>query len=432
MSLLKTSKPGYETYLTNTIGIGGKLRKSPDDFRVTEFIENKKTSHWNWIKANENGRHCIVKITCKNWDTHILVKEIAKQLRISERAIGFAGTKDKRSVSTQYFSLMASSERINKIEINNVDIRIKHRTTKPIRLGNLVGNKFNIKITDVSGCKKKISETLKKLERSFPNYFGIQRFGVARPITHLVGEKIVRGKFREAVWIYLTEGGENIAGAEARARLKSEKDWESALQFFPINLVFERQMIRHLMKNKDDYSGAIKRLPENLSKMLVHSYQSLMFNKMVEERIKKGISMKYPVVGDSIMPMDIYGGPDQRKPIEVTKNNLKKLRKRCDEGKAWIAGILPGAKSNFSKGIQGEIEEKIMNDERMKFEDFIIEEIPELSSKGMYRPLMQNLNDLKVNYDKDGLPTFSFWLHKGTYATSFLREIMKSEDLKAY
>ena len=42
MSLLKTSKPGYETYLTNTIGIGGKLRKSPDDFRVTEFIENKK------------------------------------------------------------------------------------------------------------------------------------------------------------------------------------------------------------------------------------------------------------------------------------------------------------------------------------------------------------------------------------------------------
>ena len=29
-------------------------------------------------------------------------------------------------------------------------------------------------------------------------------------------------------------------------------------------------------------------------------------------------------------------------------------------------------------------------------------------------------------------PIFSFWLHKGTYATSFLREIMKSLDVTVY
>ena len=59
------------------------------------------------MQDTPNGKHQIVKIKAKNWDTHVLVKELAKRLKISQKAIGFAGTKDKRAVSTQYFSLMA-------------------------------------------------------------------------------------------------------------------------------------------------------------------------------------------------------------------------------------------------------------------------------------------------------------------------------------
>jgi tRNA pseudouridine13 synthase len=92
---------------------------------------------------------------------------------------------------------------------------------------------------------------------------------------------------------------------------------------------------------------------------------------------------------------------------------------------------LPGAKSTFSKGRQGELEKEIMDDLGVKFEDFIIDDIPELSSYGMYRPLFQKYNDIKVDFDS-GNPVFSFWLHKGTYATSFLREIMKSLDVTVY
>ena len=50
----------------------------------------------------------------------------------------------------------------------------------------------------------------------------------------------------------------------------------------------------------------------------------------------------------------------------------------------------------------------------------------------MYRPLAQKINSLKWEIDEDGLPVFDFWLHKGTYATAFLREIMKSEDMTVY
>ena len=96
-----------------------------------------------------------------------------------------------------------------------------------------------------------------------------------------------------------------------------------------------------------------------------------------------------------------------------------------------LAGLLPGANSKFSKGIQGELEKKVMDDLGVKFKDFIIDEIPDLSSYGMYRPLFQKYNDINVEFDS-GNPIFSFWLHKGTYATSFLREIMKSSDVTVY
>jgi len=430
----KPARPetGKEKYLSTSKGIGGKLRKIPEDFEVLEFIGTDTTPHWSWAREIDGGRHSIVKITSKNWDTHVLVKELSKRLGISQKAIGFAGTKDKRAVSTQYFSLMSSKKKIEELEISNVNIDFKHKTTKPVRLGNLVGNKFRIRITESDKDEKKINDSLEQLNGGFPNYFGIQRFGAVRPITHIVGEKIIRGDYQGAVWDYLTKGGGDATGAEARVRLKENKNLEEALERFPYNLLFERQIIGHLSRNKDDYIGALRELPESLLRMLVHSYQSLIFNRVLDQRIRHGIEISKPKIGDYIIPADNYGGPDQRKIIEVTERNQTKLEKRCKEGKAWIAGLLPGTKSEYTNGIQGDLEREIMDEENINFTDFFIDEMTELTSLGMYRPLRQNLNEIELEYDEFGNPIFSFWLHKGTYATSFLREIMKCEDMKAY
>ena len=75
---------------------------------------------------------------------------------------------------------------------------------------------------------------------------------------------------------------------------------------------------------------------------------------------------------------------------------------------------------------------RIMEDENINFKDFAIGKIPELSSFGMYRPLNQKINDLEWKINTNGKPTLEFWLHKGTYATSLLREVMKCEDMRAY
>ena len=423
---------GKERYLSNSKGIGGKLRKKPEDFKVDEIISNNDKAHWIWAKQNEHGKHAIVRITANNWDTHVLVKELSKALGIGQKAIGFAGTKDKRALTTQYFSVMAQQRKIEEIKLENVNIEFCHRTIKPIRLGNLVGNKFTIKISDVVTNRKDLETLIDELKEGFPNYFGIQRFGAIRPITHTVGEKIVKGDYEGAVWSYLFDGDEKFSGFEARKNLKETRDLDSALENYPRSMLFERQMIGYLTRKKEDYIGALKQLPENLSKMFVHAYQSAIFNRTIDMRINSGKSIHIPLLGDNVIPADSYSGPDQRRIIEVNEYNQKKLEKRCREGKAWVVGLLPGMKSEHTKGFQGELEKIVMKEENVDFKDFRIEGIPELTSLGMHRPLSQKINDLKWKIDDEGEPVFDFWLHKGTYATSFLREIMKSEDVTVY
>ena len=431
MSLTGQHIVGSESFLSKTSGIEGKLRKDPEDFEVEEIVSIPGRSHWIWMQKNSNGKHSIVEIKAKNWDTHVLVKELSRKLNISQKAIGFAGTKDKRAITTQHFSLRVAKEKIPTLDLENIDITFKHKSIKPIRLGNLVGNKFKIKIANTVNSRENIDKILSELRGFFPNYFGVQRFGTVRPITHIVGEKIVRGDYEGAVFDYLTIDSPNFAGVEGREYLLKTKDFTKSIDKFPAHMLFERQLLGHLSRNEGDFTGAILQLPESLSKMLVHGYQSLIFNKVLDLRMKEGIDAFLPQIGDLVMPADGYGGPDQRVTIEVTERNQAKLSKRCREGKAWIAGLLPGANSNFSNGIQGELERQVMEELDVKFEDFIIDDMPELSSYGMYRPLFQKYNDIELEFDS-GDPIFSFWLHKGTYATSFLREIMKSSDVTAY
>ena len=431
MSLTGQHIVGSESFLSKTSGIEGKLRKDPEDFEVEEIVSIPGRSHWIWMQKNSNGKHSIVEIKAKNWDTHVLVKELSRKLNISQKAIGFAGTKDKRAITTQHFSLRVAKEKIPTLDLENIDITFKHKSIKPIRLGNLVGNKFKIKIANTVNSRENIDNILSELRGFFPNYFGVQRFGTVRPITHIVGEKIVRGDYEGAVFDYLTIDSPNFAGVEGREYLLKTRDFTKSIDKFPAHMLFERQLLGHLSRNEGDFTGAILQLPESLSKMLVHGYQSLIFNKVLDLRMKEGIDAFLPQIGDLVMPADGYGGPDQRVTIEVTERNQAKLSKRCREGKAWIAGLLPGANSNFSNGIQGELERQVMEELDVKFEDFIIDDMPELSSYGMYRPLFQKYNDIELEFDS-GDPIFSFWLHKGTYATSFMREIMKSSDVTAY
>jgi tRNA pseudouridine13 synthase len=176
---------GIEEYLTDTDGIGGKLRKAPEDFLVKEISMTPPEV--------PNGRWTIATITSRNWETNRLLRMLSKDLRASRDRIKFAGTKDKRAVTSQLMAFKVRPDIVKTINLKDVTVENVYTADRGIDIGDLIGNQFEIKVSDLKmGALDIVKDTatqVKDLE-GFPNYFGIQRFGAIRPVTHLVGHAV--------------------------------------------------------------------------------------------------------------------------------------------------------------------------------------------------------------------------------------------------
>jgi len=422
---MKEEELGLEVFLTEDVpGIGGKLRKKPEDFEVEEISIMPPPS--------PDGKFVIAKVWHRNWEANRLVRRLSSNLRIGRARVGFAGTKDGRSVATQLMSFNAPLDAVKSLQIPDVKIIDAYTARRIISIGDLVGNRFRLVVEDIdpaADVKAICDAVVSKLDATggFPNFFGIQRFGSVRPITHLIGKDLVRGDFEAAVLRYVANPlEEDSEVTDARRTLQETRDYERALKEFPTKLTFERTMIGHLKDKPDDFLGALRTLPYNLLMMFVHAYQSFLFNRILSERLRQGMSIREPEEGDLVLPLSKNNTPDHDNPIPVATDNLEKAKKNAREGKAFVSGLLYGTDSNFAEGRMGEIERRIVEGERIERLDFQIVGLREASSKGSRRELLAPCKDLTIE-PGEGRATFQFTLFKGCYATTLMREFMKAE-----
>jgi len=426
---------GIETFFVPFGGMGGKLRSKSEDFIVREVSK--------YPPGKEPGRFSIADVTAINWETNLLVRELSDRLNISRQRINFSGTKDKRARTTRLMSFFnVPVEKLSEVKIKNVTIENIYLSDFPVKIGDHHGNKFEIKIRNIDSKIKKdnVAEIKSSIEQygGFPNFYGIQRFGVVRPITHVVGRFIVKSDFENAVWSYIANpmAGENEETYRLRENLQKTRDISAALKSYTNELVFEKAILNKLIKEQKNYVGALKELPRNLLTMFIYAYQSYLFNRILSERIRKKIPLNEAAVGDIILPL--RKGVFDENGILVKESNIQKVNKQISKKKAAVSGILFGSDTVFSEGEMGEIERKIIEKEKIDPRDFIIPDMPNLSSSGSRRSLLAFVKDLDFKLSKDELNkgknvlNLKFELQKGCYATSLLREFMKTDDIKNY
>jgi tRNA pseudouridine13 synthase len=417
---------GIVGYLTSTPGLGGTLKSVPEDFVVEELSSPPPKS--------DEGRFTIATVRVRNWETNRLVRELARGIHISRRRIGFGGTKDKRAVTTQLFSFEGvPPETVLALHLGDVEILDAYPSNAPIEIGDLAGNRFRIVIRDLALDSQEAARVVEEVERDlrraggFPSYFGVQRFGSVRPITHVVGRHIVRGEFEDAVQAYVANPieGEDPESYQVRSAFRDTGDVRMALRSYPKSYGFEKAILNQLASHPGDFVGALRALPFNLLMMFVHGYQSFLFNRILSERMRRGIPIHEPVPGDLVLPADSAAHPDRARTIDVTCDNRERVAARCREGKAWVSGILFGSEPEFAAGEPGQIEKEIIASEHLRPEDFLIPDIPRISSKGTRREILAPVANLKAEVQESAL-FLSFDLTRGSYATSLVREFMKS------
>lgn len=415
---------GMRYYLSDHDGTGGCLKSRPEDFVVREISIHPE--------AVNDGKFTIAEITSTNWETNRLVRMLSRGMGISRERIGFAGTKDKRAVTTQLMSFECPPESLNKISLKDIVISDVYQAKRSIQIGDLIGNSFEITVNDCNADPSSLDAIRNIILGSggFPNYFGVQRFGTARPITHIVGENIVKGDIKKAVMVYLSHPSEFEADEVRVARKTLADDLEEAIRIMPKTMSFERIMAEHLAKRPDDHRGAIAALPSNLQMMFVHAYQSYMFNMMLSKRMELGIPINEPIEGDVVIPLDGNGTPIHERPVVATAKNMDLVSRQLSKGKAFITLPLFGSETEGTDGIMGDILDDVIKRENVTNDDFVVPGLQNCCSKGSRREIVCPIKEIDFVAD-DGKYTMRFSLPKGNYATCLMREFMKS-DMECY
>jgi len=430
---------GLEVYATTTEGVGGRIRQLLTDFKVREVLLDGSEAPLEPPRGPVKGRgsFLLCSLVKEGMDTLEAVRRLAKALGIPDGLMSFAGLKDARAKTAQFLTVRgARPKALSRLNIRGLYVIPLCFRTEPLGPGELAANEFDITVRAIGLAREAVLERLDAVLSELaelgglPNFFGHQRFGTARPITHLVGRELVRGNVRKAVELFLAHvgPGEGPRAIEARSYLADTWDLKGFLDLLPRGLYYERVVARHLLKKPRDFHGALRLLPLRLRKLFIHAYQAYLFNRFLSKRIAYGLPLAETRPGDWLIELDEHGLPTSRA-IKATSTSKT--------GKGLVLALpLPGFKQELSSGTQGEIEKAILEEEGVKPEDFKVKVMPELASPGWLRPALVRPDMLRApEVLDDGLNPghralrLCFRLPRGSYATVFLREIMKPEDL---
>ncbi len=381
------------------VGIGGRIKQLPEDFVVEEIPKKKKSL---------TKEHVIFWVEKINLDTQEVVRILSRKLRVSKKRFGYAGTKDKFAVARQRFSLWdpehSLEQKLKKLNFKNLRLYGFERGER-LNLGDLEGNRFVIRIRDIALEENEIRARLEKifreLEKGIPNYFGEQRFGGIRAVTHLVGLEMLKGNFEEAVKIYVAAPFKGEREEVRKIREFLWKNWGDrkvylkALHAFPKKLRYERAMLDYLYKHPRDFVGALRRFPKRIRKLFVNAVQSWIFNSVLKELVEKlGVEKlkgkKIPLVGyDTVLD---------------EKNEIHKKVK------------------------------EVMQSLGIEQKNFLLPSMPEMRTSGGEREAVLEVRDIKlIRVEEDNLnegrkaAVIAFTLPPGSYATIVLEKIMKGE-----
>lgn len=202
------------------------FRQTPEDFKVTEDLG---------FAASGEGEHLLVQVRKRDANTQWVAKQLARFAGLKPNDVGYCGLKDRRAVTTQWFSLYlpkADALDWSACSVDGVEILQSERHGRKLRPGMNRGNRFEIRLQQLNADVDELEQRLIQARlQGVPNYFGEQRFGhnegnIDSARRMLAGE--IRVRDRKMRGLYLSAARSYIFNLVLSKRVE-QQTWASAI-----------------------------------------------------------------------------------------------------------------------------------------------------------------------------------------------------------
>ena len=386
------SQIGIFVYSTKFNGVGGKIRVTPEDFEVSEKILEKTQNSIN----HEEG-YAVYKLKKKRIDTNHALSDIFRKKGIRLKSLGL---KDASAITEQFVCSGNKGKAIEDYSTEKYSLRKIGFVKKPLSKKDMIGNHFKIKISDCSDGLSSFEETDHIL-----NFYGYQRFGSKRPVTHLIGKALIQRNFQKAVDLILsfTSDYDSEENNEIREKLGDKQNYKQYLEKIPKQMDVERIVVKEMIEHDDAFT-AVRAISLSLRRFYIQAYQSYIFNKSLSSAFSDGENLFEAESGDVCYD---------------SKGIIGKFVKGMEQKLALpFVGYSYYKKTRFHPQIT-----QVLEQEEISPKDFFIKEMQEVSSEGGFRQAAINCSDYSSHEN-----IVEFTLSRGSFATILLREIMKPSD----
>ncbi|RBP60200.1 tRNA pseudouridine13 synthase [Brenneria salicis ATCC 15712 = DSM 30166] len=198
----------------------GILKSSAEDFRVIEDLG---------FQPDGDGEHILVRIRKCGCNTQFVADALAKFCRLPQRAVSYAGLKDRHAVTEQWFCLHIpgkTSPDLSAFELQGCEVLEFARHRRKLRIGTLQGNDFSLVLRQISDREAVECRLQQITEQGVPNYFGSQRFGKGGnnlEQARLWANNDIRVKERSKRGFYLSASRSALFNQIASARLGQQQ-----------------------------------------------------------------------------------------------------------------------------------------------------------------------------------------------------------------
>ncbi|EQC40912.1 hypothetical protein SDRG_01977 [Saprolegnia diclina VS20] len=355
-------------------------------------------------------------------DHFTALEALARAAKTPTSSFTYAGTKDKRAITTQRLVAQSVAPRAlldAHTALAPMGLAVGHLAyvATPLTLGQSGGNQFTIRLRNVEGTPDVVNAAFASVGATgFINYFGLQRVGspLQSVRTHHVGQALFQRDYARAISLLFTSSDSDTPGlASAKTTFRSSRDVNAALRALPPSAVTERALLMGLKRyGADAHEKAVLNLPHHRRVMYLHAFQSLLFNLLASYRVA--------TYGANVVAGDLV--------LDAATNSVCIVASADDATRCDLNDVvLPlfGSHTTVPTHAVGDYYKQVLSEHG-------ISEHQAQQLKGAYRRVFCVPKDLHwTQTTENATVTVSFQLPPGSFATMLLREALKHMDFDA-